>query len=490
MPKRPHDKSSPPRASVSPALRSCSTDRHSLRRKSTRSRALAEHQPAVGRHRRRAGDLHAGRLRARRDRLLPGEARRPRGEHELRHLRPRLRRLLLRRLPARVRRLQLRRLLRPRRARAATAAASARGNWVFLWKGGWATSAAAITPALARRSSSTWSPSWTPWPRSRPARWPSGGSGSSFVCWGLFCGAIYYPLFAAWTWGGGWLAKTWDTMSLGAGYVDFAGSGVVHAVGGVAALAGAIVLGPRIGKFGADGKPRAHPRPPHPDGHARHVHPAVRLVRLQRRLDVRGHRRAVRHRRHQHRHRRRLRCRSSAMFWITKRTGKPDPGMMVNGMLAGLVAITAPCAFVAPWAAAVIGVIAGVLVIEAVFFVERKLKIDDPVGAIAVHGVVRHLRRARRRHLRQRQLRRRLERLATVDGRRRASSRATCGQLGAQALGARRHLDRDLRHRLRFFKIQNKISPRAASAPSRRGRDRRPRHPRDGRRRLPEFVKT
>ena len=77
--------------------------------------------------------------------------------------------------------------------------------------------------------------------------------------WGLFCGAIYYPLFAAWTWGGGWLAKSWDTMSLGAGYVDFAGSGVVHTVGGVAALAGAIVLGPRIGKYGPDGKPRPMP---------------------------------------------------------------------------------------------------------------------------------------------------------------------------------------------------------------------------------------
>ena len=77
----------------------------------------------------------------------------------------------------------------------------------------------------------------------------------------------------------------------------------------------------------------------------------------------------------------------TAMLWIIRRVGKPDPGMMANGMLAGLVAITAPCAFVAPWAAAVIGVIAGVLVIEAVFFVERRMKIDDPVGAIAVHGV-------------------------------------------------------------------------------------------------------
>ena len=75
------------------------------------------------------------------------------------------------------------------------------------------------------------------------------------------------------------------------------------------------------------------------------------------------------------------------MLWVTHRTGKPDPGMMANGMLAGLVAITAPCAFVSPAMAALIGLIAGVLVIEAVWFVERKLKIDDPVGAIAVHGV-------------------------------------------------------------------------------------------------------
>ena len=74
------------------------------------------------------------------------------------------------------------------------------------------------------------------------------------------------------------------------------------------------------------------------------------------------------------------------MYYITWRTGKPDPGMMVNGMLAGLVAITAPCAFVAPWAAAVIGAIAAVIAIEAVFFLERR-GIDDPVGAIAVHGV-------------------------------------------------------------------------------------------------------
>ena len=76
-----------------------------------------------------------------------------------------------------------------------------------------------------------------------------------------------------------------------------------------------------------------------------------------------------------------------AMFWVMARAGKPDPSMMANGMLAGLVAITAPCAFVQPWAAAVIGAIAGVLVIESVWFWERRAKIDDPVGAISVHGV-------------------------------------------------------------------------------------------------------
>ncbi len=78
----------------------------------------------------------------------------------------------------------------------------------------------------------------------------------AFIGWGLFVGAIYYPLFGAWTWGGGWLNQLGNSFELGFGYVDFAGSGVVHAMGGAAALAGALVLGPRIGKYGPDGKPR------------------------------------------------------------------------------------------------------------------------------------------------------------------------------------------------------------------------------------------
>ena len=132
------------------------------------------------------------------------------------------------------------------------------GNWVFLWDGPWALSGSGITPGLlalflymvAFMDTVATIPTGA-----MAERWKWG----SFVIWGFFCGAIYYPLFAAWTWGGGWLAKTWDTMGLGAGYVDFAGSGVVHAVGGVAAFAGAKVLGPRIGKFGPNGKPRALP---------------------------------------------------------------------------------------------------------------------------------------------------------------------------------------------------------------------------------------
>jgi Amt family ammonium transporter len=259
------------------------------------------------------------------------------------------------------------------------------GNWVFLYQGGWALSTGTITPALlglflymvAFMDTVATIPTG-----SMAERW----KWSSFTIWGLFCGAIYYPLFAAWTWGGGWLSKTWDTMSLGAGYVDFAGSGVVHAVGGVAALAGAIVLGPRIGKFGADGKPRALP------GH--HIPMAmlgtfillfgwfgfnaastfaatdVQFATVATNTAIAAAFGAL-----------------TAMFYITKRTGKPDPGMMINGMLAGLVAVTAPCAFIAPWAAAVIGIIGAILAIEAVFIVERKFKIDDPVGAIAVHMV-------------------------------------------------------------------------------------------------------
>jgi Amt family ammonium transporter len=260
------------------------------------------------------------------------------------------------------------------------------GNWVFLWgRGGYFLSGDVVTPALAGfflymvafMDTTATIPTG-----SMAERW----KWKSFIIWGLFCGAIYYPLFAGWTWGGGWLAKTWDTMNLGAGYVDFAGSGVVHAVGGAAALAGAIVLGPRIGKFGRDGRPRALP------GH--HIpmamlgtfillfgwfgfNAASTLAATDVQFAVVATNTAIAA----------AFGATAAMLWIMFRTGKPDPGMMANGMLAGLVAITAPCAFVATWAAAVIGLIAGVLVIESILIIERRFKVDDPVGAISVHGV-------------------------------------------------------------------------------------------------------
>jgi ammonium transporter, Amt family len=262
------------------------------------------------------------------------------------------------------------------------------GDWVFLWKGGFALTdltgkgvyagavigfflyMVAFMDATATIPTGAMAERW---------RW------KNFVLWGFFCAGLWYPLFGAWTWGGGWLAKAGHSVNLGFGYVDFAGSGVVHAMGGVAALAGIIVLGPRIGKFDKDGKPRAIP------GH--HIPMAIlgAMILLFGWFGFNGAST--------------LAATDSgigivvantaiaaafgavvAMFWIERRTGKPDPGMIANGMLAGLVAITAPCYFVDPWAAALIGSIAGLLVIEAAFFIERRLKLDDPVGAVAVHG--------------------------------------------------------------------------------------------------------
>ncbi len=262
------------------------------------------------------------------------------------------------------------------------------GDWVFLWKGGFglgglgdqATTASIMAFFLymvAFMDTTATIPTG-----SMAERWKWG----SFVIWGLFCGAIYYPLFGAWTWGGGWLSQLGNNVGLGFGYVDFAGSGVVHAVGGAAALAGAIVLGPRIGKFDKDGTPRAllgHNIPMAMFGtfillfgwfgfNAASTFAAtdIQFATVAANTGIAAAFGSV-----------------AALFWVTRRTGKPDPSMMVNGMLAGLVAITAPCAFVQPWAAAVIGLLAGFIVIEVVWFIERRLKIDDPVGAIAVHGV-------------------------------------------------------------------------------------------------------
>ncbi len=110
---------------------------------------------------------------------------------------------------------------------------------------------------------------------------------SAFLISSFFMGAFTYPLFANWAWGGGWLATLGSNYGLGHGYADFAGSGVVHSVGGITALAMAIIIGPRIGKFTRDGNAERDSRPRHHAGAARLLHPGVRLVRVQPRLDAR-----------------------------------------------------------------------------------------------------------------------------------------------------------------------------------------------------------
>lgn len=208
---------------------------------------------------------------------------------------------------------------------------------------------------------------------------------SSFIVYGFFISMISYPLFANWVWGGGWLSQLGKNFGLGHGHVDFAGSSVVHMVGGVTALAGAMVLGPRIGKFNKDGTPNAIP------GHNIPMailgcfilafgwfgfNPGSTLAGTDLRIAVIAVNTM-------------LASASGAIFsmlymWV--KYGKPDPSMSANGLLAGLVAITAPCAFVSSFWAFVIGAVAGVMVCWSVFFFERSMKIDDPVGAISVHG--------------------------------------------------------------------------------------------------------
>ena len=209
---------------------------------------------------------------------------------------------------------------------------------------------------------------------------------SAFVVYGVFISAVLYPIYGNWIWGGGWLSALGRNSGLGHGVVDFAGSSVVHAVGGFAALAGAIVLGPRIGKFGKDGKPRAI------FGHNIPMAILGCIVLLFGWIGFNGVSTLAATD---------LRfpivivntfiasatgC-LAAMFLVWKVWGKPDPSMTANGMLAGLVAITAPCAFVSPVGAAIIGIVAGFIVVGGIVFVERVLNVDDPVGAVSVHGL-------------------------------------------------------------------------------------------------------
>jgi ammonium transporter, Amt family len=209
---------------------------------------------------------------------------------------------------------------------------------------------------------------------------------SAFIVFGFFMSMVVYPIFANWVWGAGWLSQLGAQFGLGHGHVDFAGSSVVHMVGGVAALAGAIVIGPRIGKYSETGESMPMPGHDLPMALAGTFilafgwfgfNPGSTLAGGDLRIAVvatntmlAGTGGAI-----------------AAMFYVWRRLGKPDPSMLCNGMLAGLVAITAPCAFVNSVSAVAIGAIAGILVVESVLFIDRVLKIDDPVGAISVHGV-------------------------------------------------------------------------------------------------------
>ena len=204
----------------------------------------------------------------------------------------------------------------------------------------------------------------------------------SYLVYSFLISAFIYPIFGSWAWGSlfhgdGWLE--------GKGFIDFAGSTVVHSVGGWLALAGALILGPRIGKYGPDGKPRAimgHNLPlaalgvfilwfgwfgfnpgstTTAGGEIGHIAVTTNLAAA-----------------------------AGAIFamvtaWVVFK--KPDASMTLNGALAGLVAITAPCATVTATGAIFIGAIGGVLVVFSVIFIDKVLKIDDPVGAVSVHGV-------------------------------------------------------------------------------------------------------
>jgi ammonium transporter, Amt family len=200
----------------------------------------------------------------------------------------------------------------------------------------------------------------------------------SYFVYSIGITALIYPVILSWTWGGGWLAQREYPFS------DFAGSTIVHATGGWAALMGALVLGPRLGKYGPDGKPRAIP------GHSIAFvvlgalilfigwfgfNPGSELAAdefvagLAVKTLVAACAGAIV---------------AMAVNWATDR--KPDVSMAANGLLAGLVSITAPVGTVETWTAVLIGGIGGAIVVVAVKTFDR-LKVDDPVGAISVHGV-------------------------------------------------------------------------------------------------------
>lgn len=200
----------------------------------------------------------------------------------------------------------------------------------------------------------------------------------AYLFYSFFVCALIYPIVGHWIWGNGWLAAK--------GFIDFAGSTVVHSVGGWAALAGAMLVGPRLGKYNKDGSSNAIP------GHniplaalgvfilwfgwfgfnagstTSGTNLSIATIAVTTNLAAAAG--AI-----------------TAMFAAWIRFGRPDTSMALNGALAGLVGITAPCACVSSLSAIIIGAVAGILVVLSVEFIDKVLHIDDPVGAISVHGV-------------------------------------------------------------------------------------------------------
>jgi ammonium transporter, Amt family len=210
----------------------------------------------------------------------------------------------------------------------------------------------------------------------------------AFTVSSIVMGAITYPLYGNWAWGGGWLSQLGTNTGLGKGYCDFAGSGVVHAVGGITALAVCMIIGPRIGKYNRDGSSNpilGHDvsavligcfilafgwfgfNPGSTLGASANGNLRIGTIAVDTMLAG---------------------CTGTmgAILYMWALRGKPDYSMSGNGLLAGLVAITAPSGFVNTAGACIIGLVAGVLVCLSCSFFENTLKVDDPVGAISVHG--------------------------------------------------------------------------------------------------------
>ena len=200
----------------------------------------------------------------------------------------------------------------------------------------------------------------------------------SYLLYSVFISGLIYPVVGHWIWGSGWLSSK--------GFIDFAGSTVVHSVGGWASLAGAIVLGARIGKYNKDGSSNViagHNLPLatlgvfilwfgwfgfNPGSTTSGTNLSIAVIAVTTNLSAAA-------------------GSIVAMIVVWIKYKKPDISMSLNGALAGLVAVTAPCANISALSAIIIGAIAGVLVVFSVEFIDKVLRVDDPVGAVSVHGV-------------------------------------------------------------------------------------------------------